>query len=106
MEVDVSSGGSYISGDIKPSNTLRVNPWGAAENTVPNQEVSSTAESNSQIISLNESINNLVPAGDKRKNYILIGNTWTFGGELPSQRLRDRYKQISKRYYGNLPSER
>ncbi len=69
---------------ISPSNTLRTKPWGVTEGTIPNQENPSAAASNSQIISINNAIYNMLPGKDIRKNYFLIGATWTFGGAAPN----------------------
>lgn len=68
---------------ISASNTTLVNSWGAAYDTIPNPLVSSVAQSNSEVISLNHSIQNYLVDGDKRKNYMLIGCTWTQDGGYP-----------------------
>lgn len=69
---------------ITPSNTLRDQPWGVVEGTVPNQNVSSAAESNSEIISINHNVMTMLIGNDVRKNYIQIGNTWTMNGAYPT----------------------
>lgn len=69
---------------ISQSNTLRTKPWGVTEGSVPNQENPSAAASNSQIIAINNAIYNMLPGNDIRKNYFLIGATWTFGGAAPN----------------------
>jgi hypothetical protein len=66
------------SGIISPSNTLRSKAWGSASN------ISSAPESNTQIISLNHSIRNMMPSGDVRRNYLMVGATWTDGGRAPN----------------------
>lgn len=68
---------------IQPSNTIRVLPWGSAYNLQPNQQDPNTAYANSQVISINNSIINQL-GNDVRKNYTLIGSTWTFGGLAPN----------------------
>ncbi len=61
---------------IGPSDTLRENAWGSAGNAFRNTE----------IIAINNSVlgmlGMLAPA-DVRKNYLLVGATWTLGGAPP-----------------------
>lgn len=71
-------------GTIGPSNTLRSKAWGAASNVSPNPIDGSTTASNTEIISLNDSIRGMMPAGDIRNNYFMTGATWTIGGAAPS----------------------
>lgn len=68
---------------ISPSNSTLVNSWGAAVGVTPNPLVTSDAESNSEVISLNSSVIGMLIDGDVRKNYMLIGCTWTDGGGYP-----------------------
>lgn len=79
---------AYSPFQISPSNTLRLKPFGAAT-VAPNLNVGSAAESNSQIISVNSSVRNLMTAagagGDVRNNYYLIGAAWSQGGVAPGQ---------------------
>jgi hypothetical protein len=63
--------------NVSASNTLRTKPWGVAPTGVPNQRNKNAAESNSEIISINNSVINKLLGNDVRKNYILIGATWT-----------------------------
>ncbi|MGH9560876.1 MAG: hypothetical protein ACRD3S_05415, partial [Terracidiphilus sp.] len=63
---------------ISPSNTQRTNPWGLD----PTQ--TSSAGSNTQIISINHSVLTQLLTGDMRKNYFMLGATWTIGGAPPS----------------------
>lgn len=66
------SGGNIVAATgqtIAPSNTLRVNPWGGA----------SDAANNSQIIAINNAVMSMLPPGDVRRNYMLVGATWTNG---------------------------
>lgn len=68
---------------ISPSNTSRVNPWGAVMGITPNPLVQSAAQSNSEILSLNYTVESLLIQGDLRKNYMLLGCTWTNNGGYP-----------------------
>lgn len=68
---------------VSPSDTLRLFPWGANDQ-VPNPNVSSAAASNTEIISINNNIRSMLKGDDVRKNYLLIGATWTKGGAAPS----------------------
>ncbi|MEA2605040.1 MAG: hypothetical protein QOF89_6032 [Acidobacteriota bacterium] len=70
---------------ITRSNTLRMKPWGGAFNSKPNGKVTSTAASNSEIIAINNSVLGQLSAGDVRKNYFMVGNTWTKGGIAPTR---------------------
>lgn len=67
-----------------PANVLMVCAWGVSNDTVPNGENASPAASNSEIISINNSIQRMLVGNDIRKNYLLIGATWTFGGAAPN----------------------
>jgi hypothetical protein len=69
---------------ISPSNTLRSKAFGAASNVSPNPIDGSTATSNTEIISINNSIRGMMPAGDVRNNYFMTGATWTPGGQPPN----------------------
>lgn len=70
---------------ISPSDTLRMHPWGAGD-PKPNGQVDSTAASNSEIIAINISVLRQLPAGDVRRNYFMLGNTWTKKGKAPTGR--------------------
>lgn len=69
---------------IQPSNDIRMKPWGAGFDKMPNQLDTSVAESNTEIISINNSVRNQLIAGDIRANYLLRGATWTIGGAIPT----------------------
>lgn len=69
---------------IGASNTQRVFPFGTALNTIPNQQDTSASASNSELISINQSVMSLIPGNDVRKKYLFIGATWTFGGAPPT----------------------
>ena len=71
---------------ISASNTKRINAFGVAydNDSAPNNENHSTAESNSQIIAINNNVRDSLKTGDVRKNYIFIGATWTENGATPT----------------------
>jgi hypothetical protein len=79
---------------IKPSNTIRVLPWGSVYNMNPNKN-DNTPFSNSLVIGVNNAVINKLVGNDVRKNYIFIGSTWTTGG-VPN----------GKPYDPNNPSKR
>ena len=70
-------------GSFTPSDTLRMKAWGAASDLAPNPVDRSTADSNTEIISIDHSVREMIPAGDVRSNYYLAGATWTIGGGSP-----------------------
>lgn len=77
---------------VKPNNTIRWKPWGAAADQNPRQAdparpgpVITPPESNTDLISINNSIISQLAQGDIRKNYLMIGSTWTTGGQAPDQ---------------------
>jgi hypothetical protein len=76
------------SASIAPSNTMRWKPFGAATDVNPNPVDPSIAVSNTEIIAVNNSINNtttpLLTSGDVRLNYVMTGATWTAGGAAPN----------------------
>ncbi|MDC0710792.1 hypothetical protein POL68_20110 [Stigmatella sp. ncwal1] len=63
---------------IGPSNTFRVNPWGSAGNT------SSSADNNTDILSLNVDVLSQLANQDVRRNYVLVGALWTADGSIPT----------------------
>ena len=69
---------------ISPSDTQRVYAFGVAPTGVPNQEDKTPADANTEIISVNNSVQAALAAGDIRKNYYFVGSTWTFGGWAPT----------------------
>ena len=69
---------------ITASNSSLVYPWGSEANVSPNAENGSSAASNSEVISINNSVLSKLVGNDIRKNYILIGSTWTSGGSAPT----------------------
>lgn len=54
---------------IEASDTMRLNPWGGANDAI----------NNSMIISLNRSVLGQLASSDVRRNYLLMGATWTTG---------------------------
>ena len=62
------------------------NLFGVADtmNFAPNQQDTSSSASNSEIIAINNQVNGLLVGNDVRKNYFLVGSTWTFGGTAPN----------------------
>lgn len=69
---------------ISPSNTSRTKPWGVANEGVPNPENASVAASNSQVLSINNSVFSQLIGTDVRRNYLFIGSTWTDSGKAPN----------------------
>ena len=58
---------------VAPSSTVRTHPWGNVADTT-------SAINNTMIISLNDNIVGMLAEGDLRKNYFLVGATWTANG--------------------------
>jgi hypothetical protein len=56
--------------NIGPSDTIRFSPWGQDSNTPD-------VGNNMQIISVNKSVRDLLANADVRRNYFLVGTTWT-----------------------------
>ncbi len=69
---------------ISASDTLRTKPFGAASDQRPNPLDASSAASNSEIISINDSVIGQLLSGDIRLNYFMLGSTWTIGGAAPN----------------------
>jgi hypothetical protein len=82
-EVSAAAGIAALgSFQVTPSDTIRWKPFGAASNVAPNPLASPEA-SNSDIISINNSISTNISttmAGDVRGNYIFSGATWAIPG--------------------------
>lgn len=66
---------------VGPDNVIRWKPWGAAANLSPNFKTPEA--SNSEIISINNSVRGVLVAGDVRRNYIMTGSTWMIAGTFP-----------------------
>jgi len=67
---------------IGPDNIIRHKAWGAASDVQPNP-LKTTPASNSEIISVNNSVRGVLIAGDVRRNYIMTGSTWLIAGSFP-----------------------
>lgn len=73
---------------VGPSNILRMKPWGGAVNDSPNPidapsnplATAASTASNTEIISINNSVSQLMPSPDIRSNYFMTGSTWTING--------------------------
>jgi hypothetical protein len=88
MKMDGSNIQAETGFKITASNSTLVNSWGAAVGVTPNPLVTSDAESNSEVISLNSSVIGMLIDGDVRKNYMLIGCTWTDEGGYPYSAMK------------------
>jgi hypothetical protein len=75
--------GAPANNTISASNSSRTKPWGVTNTGVPNGENATAAASNSQIISINNSVQSQLVGNDVRKNYLFIGSTWTDSGTAP-----------------------
>ena len=80
---------------ISPSDTLRWKPFGAATNLSPNPIDGNAANSNTEIISINNSVRGMLLSGDIRGNYIMSGATWTIGGASPTSSNQVGTNQLS-----------
>ncbi|MGO7265026.1 hypothetical protein [Rhizobium leguminosarum] len=72
------------SASVAPTNTIRWKAWGAVSGTSPNPIAGSDTASNTEIISMNNSVRNQLAAGDVRANYVFVGATWTILGQPPT----------------------
>lgn len=63
---------------ISPSDTIRWKAWGKASSP------GNPAASNTEIISINNSVMNQLGATDVRRNYMMTGSTWTIFGASPN----------------------
>ena len=82
----------FISGDdivasssttpIGPDNIIRRKAWGAASDVNPNP-LKNSAASNSEIISVNNTVRAVLDPADVRRNYIMTGSTWMIAGMFP-----------------------
>lgn len=80
---------------IAPSNTQRLFPFGAAMDSIPNQQDTSASASNTEIIAINNAVMGLIPGADIRKNYVFIGAVWTSGGSIPNGNVYNPRDSIS-----------
>lgn len=60
---------------ISPTDIIREFPWG---------KTPSSALSNTEVISMNNSVRGMIASGDVRSNYIMTGATWTIFGAPPN----------------------
>jgi hypothetical protein len=65
---------------IQPTNAIRFMPWGAASSG--NTAGFDPVKSNTEIVSANGSVIDQLIGGDVRKNYFLVGATWTSDGSV------------------------
>jgi hypothetical protein len=89
----MESGGSIVlpgaaapcpAGSFTASDTLRDQPFGAAQGVSPNPIDNSDTESNSVVLSANQLVSSKMPPGDVRGNYYVAGATWTIFGGPPA----------------------
>jgi hypothetical protein len=66
---------------IGPTDVTRLVPWG----TDPTN--SGFAGNNTAVISINKSVIGMLKAGDVRKNYIMVGATYTSDGKAPANNI-------------------
>jgi hypothetical protein len=69
--------------NVSQSDTIRWKAWGATFGVSPNPIDGSDAASNTEILSINNSVRRQIVDGDVRGNYIFVGATWTIGGAAP-----------------------
>jgi hypothetical protein len=69
---------------VSPSDTIRWKAFGGASDFSPNPLDPTTAASNSEIISINNSVIGQLVGGDVRANYYVTGSTWTIGKAAPT----------------------
>jgi hypothetical protein len=79
-----ATGATAPRNSITASNTLEWRPFGSASNQTPNPLVPTPAASNTEVLSINNSVLTQMPAGDVRDNYYMRGATWTIGGANPN----------------------
>ena len=87
QQIQSASGADIVSdgaAPIGPTNIIRFKPFGAAVNSIPNPLITSVAASNSQVMSMNNSVRGQLIPGDIRGNYFFLGATWTIAGAAPS----------------------
>lgn len=71
---NITANGSFT---ISPSDTIRWKAWGTAMG-------GSSASQNAEVIAINHSVRGMLNSSDVRKNYIMIGTTWTAFGQPPT----------------------
>lgn len=65
---------------ISPGNIIRGNAWGAAFGVSPNPVNATDADSNSELIAINNSVRGMLNAADVRNKYIMTGVAWNING--------------------------
>lgn len=70
--------------EISASNSQMMKPFGVAPDQTPNAEDASPAAANSEVIAINNAVLSMLVGNDMRKNYFMVGATWTSGGNGPS----------------------
>lgn len=75
---------SISSFTISPSDTIRMKAFGGGFDFSPNPLDATTAASNTEIISINNSVLGQLVSGDIRANYFMTGSTWTIFGAPPT----------------------
>ena len=92
---NIERAGSFT---ISASNSIRTSPFGVVSNEIPTPLVSSVAQANAQVISINNSVQSLMAgagaAADLRNNYIFYGATWTAGGAPPTGQFPQGGNQV------------
>jgi hypothetical protein len=81
MKVDPANGKDIVAINtpptIGPIDITRQNPWGTLQTSAK------VTQNNTDVVSVNQSVLNQIAAGDVRKNYIMVGATWTIDGKRP-----------------------
>ena len=90
---------------IGPSDTMRWKAWGAATDQDPNPIALHTSGSNSEIITMNNSVLGMLLPGDIRKNYIFTSSTWTFDGAAPRGAFGDGGNEVGTNKMSNTTME-
>jgi hypothetical protein len=90
---------------ISGSNTLRQNPFGVAPVGTPNQNDSTPAIANTEVLSLNNSVLGQLAGGDVRANYYFLGTTWTDGGVAPTSPFPVGGNELGTSYLSNSTME-
>ena len=67
---------------VGPDNVIRRKAWGAASDLAPNP-LKGPEASNSEVISVNNTVRNVLDPADVRRKYIMTGSTWMIAGTFP-----------------------
>jgi hypothetical protein len=95
---------------ISPSDTIRWKAFGGGFDLTPNPFDASTAASNTELISINNSLSPsnaspLIASGDVRSNYVMTGATWTELGEPPTTQFPAGGNQVGTSSLSNIAME-